>query len=111
MAGFNRRGFLALLGSVAATAALDPERALWIHGAKLISIPMPVVARPADAADIRLAWSQDWELLTLQNELMLAKAKRAYGDSWFSRAPKIGDTLFLHKPPRFGIAGIATNWL
>lgn len=34
----NRRGFLgALLGSL----ALDPERALWIPGRKLISIPRP----------------------------------------------------------------------
>ncbi len=34
----NRRGFLAaLIGGL----ALDPERALWIPGRKLISIPKP----------------------------------------------------------------------
>lgn len=37
----NRRGFLAALGAFAAAAALDPERALWVRGAKLVSIPKP----------------------------------------------------------------------
>lgn len=35
----NRRGFLSLLGAGAAALALDPERALWVPGKKLISIP------------------------------------------------------------------------
>jgi hypothetical protein len=34
----NRRAFLA---SVAAALVLDPERALWVPGKKLISIPAP----------------------------------------------------------------------
>jgi hypothetical protein len=34
----NRRAFLA---SLAAALALDPERALWVPGKKLISIPPP----------------------------------------------------------------------
>jgi len=38
----NRRGFLgALLGGAAAAASFDPEKALWVPGAKLISIPPP----------------------------------------------------------------------
>jgi hypothetical protein len=37
----NRRGFLSLLGIGAATAAVDPERLLWVPGRKLISIPKP----------------------------------------------------------------------
>ena len=32
----NRRGFL---GALAAALVLDPERALWVPGKKLISIP------------------------------------------------------------------------
>lgn len=36
----SRRGFLASLAGAAAIA-LDPERALWVPGAKLISIPRP----------------------------------------------------------------------
>ena len=37
----NRRGFLSILGVVAATAVLDPERLLWVPGAKTISIARP----------------------------------------------------------------------
>jgi hypothetical protein len=39
----SRRGFLGLLGAFAAGAVLDPERLLWIPGAKTISIPAPRV--------------------------------------------------------------------
>ena len=35
----NRRGFLSVLSAVSATAVLDPERLLWVPGAKTISIP------------------------------------------------------------------------
>ncbi len=38
----NRRGFFPTLAAVAATAALDPERLLWLPGRKLVSIPKPV---------------------------------------------------------------------
>jgi hypothetical protein len=44
----HRRGFLGLLGAFAATAVCDPERLLWTPGRKLISIPAPRVATPAD---------------------------------------------------------------
>ena len=37
----NRRFFL---GSLLATATLDPERLLWVPGKKLISIPKPRLA-------------------------------------------------------------------
>lgn len=37
----ERRGFLGLLAGAA--FALDPERALWVPGAKTISIPAPPV--------------------------------------------------------------------
>jgi hypothetical protein len=37
----SRRGFLGLLATVAAGATLDPERLLWVPGAKLISVPAP----------------------------------------------------------------------
>jgi len=35
----SRRGFLGLIGTVATGAVLDPERLLWVQGAKTISIP------------------------------------------------------------------------
>lgn len=39
----NRRGFLGALAAGAAAFAIDPERALWVPGAKTISIPRPRV--------------------------------------------------------------------
>ena len=38
----NRRGFLSSLAAAAGIVALDPERALWLPGKKLISIPKTV---------------------------------------------------------------------
>ena len=35
----SRRGFLALLSGASAAFALDPERALWVPGAKTFSFP------------------------------------------------------------------------
>lgn len=35
----NRRGFLGLLGTAAAGLMLDPERLLWVPGAKTIFLP------------------------------------------------------------------------
>lgn len=50
----NRRGFLSLFGAVAAAAALDPERLLWVPGAKVISIPKPrvITFEPGDIITI-----------------------------------------------------------
>ena len=39
----NRRGFLAAL---AGAFVADPERALWVPGQKVISIPKPAIERP-----------------------------------------------------------------
>jgi hypothetical protein len=38
----NRRFFLSALAGAVAGAAYDPEKALWVPGKKLISIPKPV---------------------------------------------------------------------
>lgn len=47
----SRRSFLNWgLASVAAALVLDPERALWVPGRKLISIPKPAVAKPLSFA-------------------------------------------------------------
>lgn len=37
----NRRSFLCALAGAATAFSMDPERLLWRHGAKLISIPKP----------------------------------------------------------------------
>ncbi len=39
----NRRGFLSSIAGFAAACMLDQERALWVRGAKSISIPGRVV--------------------------------------------------------------------
>lgn len=36
----SRRGFLSFLGAAVASATLDPERLLWVPGAKVYSIPV-----------------------------------------------------------------------
>lgn len=38
----NRRGFLGAIAAAVAGATLDPDRALWVPGRKLISIPAPL---------------------------------------------------------------------
>ena len=39
----NRRGFIGSLGAALAGATMDPERAVWVPGRKLISIPKPTL--------------------------------------------------------------------
>jgi hypothetical protein len=39
----TRRSFFGTLGGAAAAFALDPERALWVQGAKTISVPAPSI--------------------------------------------------------------------
>lgn len=51
----NRRGFLgALIGAVAGSAVLDPERLLWTPGKKLISIPKTAALSGRDAISVRM---------------------------------------------------------
>lgn len=40
----TRRG---LIGALMGAATLDPERLLWVPGAKVISIPKPLIWNPA----------------------------------------------------------------
>lgn len=49
----NRRGFLGFLGTAIAGATLDPEKAMWEPGKKLISIPKPpsVILRIGDVVE------------------------------------------------------------
>jgi hypothetical protein len=57
----NRRGFLTSLGAAAAAFALDPERALWVPGAKTISIPaVRVVLAPPFLALGDIVTFGDW---------------------------------------------------
>jgi len=48
----NRRAFLALAAASAAGFALDPERALWVPGAKTIFLPPERTVVAAGVGDI-----------------------------------------------------------
>lgn len=57
----NRRGFIGALA--AAAFALDPDRALWVPGAKLISIPAPRLRVPVRMLDMGwLSWEDDFRI-------------------------------------------------
>jgi hypothetical protein len=49
----NRRAFFSVLAGAAA-ASYDPERALWIPGRKLISIPKPRIWEPIEIGHLPL---------------------------------------------------------
>lgn len=111
----QRRGFLGLLGAFAAGAALDPERALWVRGAKTISVPaanlsldymeeryfMPAVIAMGNA--IKHDFYTTYVLKTLINNVEVLRAIAGdYGElSYMPRGLKIGDTIALRRPPRF----------
>jgi len=90
----TRRAFLGSLAAAAAAFALDPERALWVPGAKTISIPKPGYWRylkwdgclrwfdgsPYHSGDAIQSYFRELER---QNVLM-----------------KIGDTIYVPRPVR-----------
>jgi hypothetical protein len=49
-----------MLSAAAATAAVDPERLLWVPGRKLISIPRPRVIAPADGLRFMREFEGAW---------------------------------------------------
>ena len=58
----NRRAFLSVLGTGAAGMTLDPERLLWVPGAKRIFLPSVraafVRSSPIIGAIVAAAWEQ-----------------------------------------------------
>lgn len=48
----NRRGFLSALLGTGAAMMLDPERLLWVPGAKTISIPAPSCSFPENFNEV-----------------------------------------------------------
>jgi len=93
----NRRGFFGLLGGAVAALTLDPEKALWVPGKKLISIPLHGGGRLqqfyvtgieyslGDYADIYLRPGDDGNILSIRS-------------GWATEILKPGD--------RFTIAGM-----
>jgi hypothetical protein len=96
----NRRGFLGAIAAAVAGAALDPERALWVPGAKLYSVPAPVVA-PVPSLTVVGAWFQVGDVLTFGEDLtryVVTGVERSRVDL---RREKIGAALTIPRPPRF----------
>jgi hypothetical protein len=81
----SRRGFLgALLGA----AVLDPEKLLWVPGAKTISIPRPALHLRAVYLE-HFGGKREWTTI----EELAAR----FGHHNF----KIGDTLWIQRPTRW----------
>lgn len=94
----NRRGFLGALTAAVTGAVLDPEKLLWRPGAKMIFIP------PARVGNCFITPEQliRETLITLQNNLMLARAiNGGYGEFFQRRPLRIGDTLNVRMPRAF----------
>lgn len=80
----NRRSFIGALGALAATMVLDPDRALWVQGAKTISIPAPGVTWPDNMYSVKLL-SGLWVKMDLrEDEDVLALLARARGVKSYS---------------------------
>ena len=85
----TRRG---LIGALIGAATLDPERLLWVPGAKVISIPKPVVA-----GNLFLTPYEFAQMYLNHLNLELRFHKHAFAMVY----PKIGDTIHVRKPARF----------
>jgi hypothetical protein len=73
----NRRGFLGALATLAAGHVLDPERLLWVPGAKTIFLP----SRTPTLLTIDLITRE--ALRVLQNQLTFVTViHRQYEDRW-----------------------------
>jgi hypothetical protein len=89
----NRRGFLAsVLGALGSAAVFDPERLLWVPGAKVISIPQKVVVRPGlyaklytDAArtkELTAAGYKAQRLVRVNGVTVFPQATEMWGTVW-----------------------------
>ncbi|MCR4375867.1 MAG: hypothetical protein NUW22_13555 [Acidobacteria bacterium] len=87
----DRRRFLHLFGAAAAGLALDPERALWVPGAKRIFLPLVVhavpslafhpdaftfVMAPLSPAQMQAQYNQMWSQVLEQIEVNTAMPTR-----------------------------------
>lgn len=89
----TRRGFLASLGAALAGATLDPEKLLWVPGARLISIPRARVDPWAHVRFARIGFAGapiDARLYTLD------EVKRE-----LAIVPRLGDDLIIRMPEPF----------
>ena len=95
----TRRSLFGVLASAAAAFALDPERALWVPGAKTISIPEPVqIPRyfPFVSGAALRAFCE-----TQANEMDRHMLDYIQSIARDGKLPKIGDTIQIRLPQRF----------
>jgi hypothetical protein len=108
MPSLNRRGFLGLVGGAVATSVLDPERALWMPGAKLISIPRALFVGPQYRSGlITLEYlSRIRREMLRRNVGVLRFHQRAYSIVFDEQdaLPNIGDTVNVRLLKRFDVA-------
>jgi hypothetical protein len=78
-----------VFASLAAAFALDPERALWVPGAKTISVPKPAPFRC-------LVWEDGTRF-----EAGVAIINYFRELDRLNMLPRLGDTLDIPRPPRF----------
>lgn len=103
----KRRGFLQLLGLAAAgvlapALTLDPERALWVPGAKTIFDFGGI--RPANLDRLDILLTPDWvtreALAVLKDSLLLSKVVNRRYEERFGPAA-VGYTVNVRRPDRF----------
>lgn len=86
---FSRRGFLA---AIAGALFLDPERALWVPGKKLISVGNIGIA---EAAEIEITAEV---LMILKNNLVMPLLVARKLEKYFVENAKIGASLSVPSP-------------
>jgi hypothetical protein len=91
----NRRGFLS---AIAGAFVADPEKLLWVPGAKLISIPRPRIATDAECLEVLNGLIKLW---SLQPVLEFNAVGLEFNTVGIGPGYKLGDTMTIRKPPHF----------
>jgi hypothetical protein len=99
----NRRSFFSSLAGAAAALSLDPDRALWVPGRKLISIPKP--APVSSDAIYRLVESRIREaekrLIAEFDQLLFAAHDRVWSHDPITGFQDVSHAVTLMDPIRY----------
>jgi hypothetical protein len=97
--GLSRRGLLGLFAGAAAAVVIDPERALWVPGKKLISIPNPSNAEILAA--VNEITKQQQFIINSFRDVIYCDCDMIYCDNALEVADfPIYDTITLARPQR-----------
>lgn len=81
----NRRGFLGALATLAVAHTFDPERLLWVPGAKTFFIPETVRVGGVGNTFLTIDMITREALRVLENNLkLMSHINREYDDKWLS---------------------------